>query len=234
MARKKKSSSSSSKTPLWKIITLGVATLSVGYAGWTFFNPTPPELPPPPPVVSPAPDNGKSKPKPIPPSQKVIQELNKGSLKLAKAKEELTPSELLFWDKDLNADKVTDALVIHPAKVAPSSALKKEGYKKSISGLELYRLGAGGSERLLLQVTQKQMNDDLGARLIQQEEAKHGYAFKTSTYKDKSVYPSEVTLLHLILIDEQGNGKSDEITLYWKPSTKRFAATNTFGEPGSF
>jgi hypothetical protein len=91
--------------------------------------------------------------------------------------------------------------------------------------------------KAMLRVDEYSIRDHFNRRIIAQMPATSGYAFRVYEYIDEwgdTPYEGPVNLIDLVIIDEFGRGMSDAITIYWNPVTEIFAATNTFGAPGTF
>ncbi len=143
---------------------------------------------------------------------------------------DLTGFQSVIHQEDVNADGRNERLLILPRPDAPIARdLRADGYTLRFDELVVLQ-----GDAVLLRVTRDAMTDADGTVLLGQERAAHGYAFRRELWEEPAVYAGPVVLLHVVMTDSAGEAVSDEITLYWKPSTGRYAATNTFGAEGTF
>jgi hypothetical protein len=135
--------------------------------------------------------------------------------------------------EDINSDGQTETIAVeYHNRGSLHEDLIADGYQGPVLNLRIFGM-RGSTVLTLLDISPQSITRSDGSRLIDQEEAQHGYAYRLSNYTGEN-YTGEVRLLELILLDSSGNVASDDITIYWKPSTGDFAATNTFGAPGTF
>jgi hypothetical protein len=142
------------------------------------------------------------------------------------------PSGYVIPQLDFKADGSHSKLIalagISPKE--PSRSLRNYGFQRVAT--EIMVLSDDG---LLLHIDGFAMKNSAGIQIIEQAPAPYGYAYRvSSTQSDEIPFSQPVSLIHLILIDQNGEGISDEITLYWHPSSNSFKATNTFGAPGTY
>lgn len=107
------------------------------------------------------------------------------------------------------------------------------GYEHIIEGFEVILVGEDDSYTSILYVDDAGMRGQGGTSLVDQIPARHGYAVRTVTYNE-APYNSPTLIFELAILDEDSNLASDDLTLYWKPGNQAFAATNAFGQPGTF
>lgn len=112
-----------------------------------------------------------------------------------------------------------------------AASLKKEGYTYLVSRFEIR---TAKNSNTLVQATNSGIYDGLGNLLLSVAEKDGAYALRLSEYKNFDIYPGVVTFVHLLRVNKKGQGMSDEITLYWKPSQRAWALTNTFGDEDTF
>lgn|GEM_PF-6155330 len=136
---------------------------------------------------------------------------------------------------DINADGNNEIVLIeyHPADAERSLSFTDTGYERIISRAEILTEDAEGELHLLLRITKDAITDRNNETLIAQEPATYGYAFRTVLYEGDE-YPAQVRLFEIAILNENYEPASDDLVLYWKPSEGRYAATNAFGQPGSF
>ncbi|MCH8557172.1 MAG: hypothetical protein LAT84_05100 [Balneolia bacterium] len=136
---------------------------------------------------------------------------------------------------DINANGNNEIVLIeyHPADAERSLSFTDTGYERIISRAEVLTEDEEGRLHLLLRITQDKMTDHEGEVLIAQEPARYGYAFRTVLYEGEE-YNAPVRLFELAILDENFQPASDDLVIYWMPSENRYAATNAFGQPGSF
>lgn len=144
----------------------------------------------------------------------------------------LPDSILLMPGIDINFDGLTEDIVasLVTETITPDRNLRNSDYNTFINSLIVRK-----DDRVVLRVDEYAIRDHNNRRLVNQVPALYGYAFRTSEYYDEfSPFDGPVTLIHLVILDGIGRGASDEITLYWNPARNSFAATNTFGAPGTY
>lgn len=118
-----------------------------------------------------------------------------------------------------------------PSSIPITASLKKEGYAYLVSRFEIRTAKA---QSTLVQGKKSGIYDALGNLLLSVAEKDGDYALRLSEYKNLDIYPGSITLIHLLRVNQKGKGMSDEITLYWKPSQRAWALTNTFGDEDTF
>ena len=146
-----------------------------------------------------------------------------------------TPADaggLQFLHTDVTGDGRKEWLVIHGYRPASESFSAQTGYEHRIMGFEVLRAGTEGYESLLF-VDTKAMRGASDQPLVAQITAGGGYAFETQAYAELP-YSNPAMLFKLAILDETGAIASDDLTIYWKPESSAFAATNAFGQPGTF
>lgn len=134
---------------------------------------------------------------------------------------------------DVTGDGRKDWLVIHGYRPLSEEKAQQTGYEHLIKGAEVITLSTNGVYQSVLYIDAEGMRGRGEALLINQIPADYGYAFQTVPY-DERPYKTSVMLFELAILDEDGNPASDDLTLYWKPRDAGFAATNAFGQPGTF
>jgi len=137
--------------------------------------------------------------------------------------------------QDINNDGQPESVLVeyHPNHDQRSPEFTETGYERIISRLVILSENPQGELGMLLRISQNSMIDQHGERLIAQEPAPHGYAFRVVPYAGDP-YTAEVLLIELAILDENLSLASDDLVIYWKPSENRYAATNAFGQPGTF
>jgi hypothetical protein len=142
------------------------------------------------------------------------------------------PSGYVIPGLDLSGDGRSATLIAMNTSgvIEPSRSLRRNGFQRTASEIILR-----SDDIVLLHIDAFNMKNRDGNPIIDQTPAPYGYAYKTSSIEsDEIPFDSPVSLIHIILIDQHGNGVSDELTLYWHPVTNKFHATNTFGAPGTY
>lgn len=135
--------------------------------------------------------------------------------------------------EDINADGHPETIAVefmNSGQLHPE--LSSDGFQGPVRNIRVFTLRNSESVTLL-DVSPDAMKDNTGGILIDQVRADYGYAFRISVY-DHEPYTAPVRLIEIIILDSAGRPASDDLTLYWKPSAGRYAATNTFGAPGTF
>ena len=167
--------------------------------------------------------------------QEMIPEINT-SLNEDKLNELFPASFRILVNRvDINADGSNEIVLIeyHPADAERSLSFTDSGYERIISRAKVLTEDVHGRLHLLLSINLNEMTDHTGEVLIAQEPAPYGYAFRSFLYEGDE-YPAPVRLFELAILDEYFQPASDDLVIYWKPSENRYAATNAFGQPGSF
>lgn len=142
------------------------------------------------------------------------------------------PSGYVIPGLDLNADGGSATLIAMNTSnaIEPSRSLRRSGFQRTASEIIIL-----SGDAILLHIDAFSMKNRDGKPIINQAPAPYGYAFRTSMMESDVIpFESPVSLVHIILIDQHGEGVSDELTLYWHPPTTRFRATNTFGAPDTY
>lgn len=142
------------------------------------------------------------------------------------------PSGHVIPGLDLNADGRSAILIAMNTSngIEPSRSLRRSGFQRTASEIIIL-----SGDAILLHIDAFSMKNRDGKPIINQAPAPYGYAYRTSMVaSDEIPYESPVSLVHIILIDQHGEGVSDELTLYWDPPTTKFRATNTFGAPDTY
>lgn len=120
--------------------------------------------------------------------------------------------------------KVRNAYVTYSAvNIKPAEDLRSSGYTLVCSRLEIWNDSA--KTELLLRIDPSGIKNAHGATLLDQEEARFGYAWQIVQTPPEALLSRRDVLL-LIMMDEQGNAFSDELYLYWDEETEQFIATN--------
>ncbi|MEX2403269.1 MAG: hypothetical protein WD625_03995 [Balneolales bacterium] len=145
------------------------------------------------------------------------------------------PFELLINEDDITADGHPEFVIIekNPLHPTPHRSLQEDGYTQTIEGMIIYQRMAESMVPVFI-LTPEEIQDERGNILIGQVRADHGYVFQVYDHDDDEVYSQAVKLIDLVILDEQGRASSDDITVYWDPSTALYRATNTFGAPGTY
>jgi hypothetical protein len=135
--------------------------------------------------------------------------------------------------EDINADGHTETVAVEfMSRGQLHRELSAEGFQGPVRNIRVFTL-RNSDTITLLDVSPDAMKDSRGDILISQVPANYGYAFRISVYEGEP-YTTPVSLIEIIILDSAGQPASDDLTVYWKPSTGRYAATNTFGAPGTF
>lgn len=147
------------------------------------------------------------------------------------------PGELtlqVFAD-DITSDDQTEHILFRTNPDLPGiqQRLIDENYVGQVEGMIIYK-NNGEQLRPVFTMTPSSMRNESGKQLIGQIFAEHGYAVKVMDFNDPDYYSTTVKILTIVLVDENGNAASDELTVYWDPGPKVYKATNTFGAPGTF
>lgn len=136
-------------------------------------------------------------------------------------------------DEDINGNGYMETIAVEFFSSGPvHNELRAEGFQGPVRHLKVITL-INSQTRTLLNISPESIEGTRGNRLIEQVAATHGYAFRLSKY-DGEPYNQSVRLIELIILDASGNAMSDDLTIYWMPSTEEYAATNTFGAPDTF
>lgn len=141
-------------------------------------------------------------------------------------------SGLQLLHTDITGDGHKEWLIIHGYRPASEQFRAQTGYEHRIMGFEVLQAGTQEYESLLF-VDTKAMRGAGRQPLVAQVAAAGGYAFETIAYAEPP-YANPAMLFRLAILDENGALASDDLTIYWKPETRAFAATNAFGQPGTF
>jgi hypothetical protein len=141
---------------------------------------------------------------------------------------------LLLPGVDMNGDGEMETIAarINTSNIVLDRSLREAGFNTIINSLIVIQ-----GDKAFLRIDEYAMRDHLNRRIINQVPAPHGYAMRIYEFEDfygETPFKQPVTVFDLVIIDEFGRGMSDEITLYWRPSTNQVAATNTFGAPDTF
>lgn len=135
--------------------------------------------------------------------------------------------------EDINADGYSETIAVEFMSSGQLHRdLAAEGFQGPVQNIRILTL-RNAESLTLLDVSPDAMKDSRGGILIDQVRADYGYAFRISDY-DGEPYAAPVRLIEIIILDSAGRPDSDDLTVYWKPSAGRYAATNTFGAPGTF
>jgi hypothetical protein len=135
---------------------------------------------------------------------------------------------------DFTGDGVPDrASAVKPnVSVTLDRNLRADGFQDVVKAF-IVAIG----NKTMLRVDEYAIRDQFNRRIIAQMPATSGYAYRIYEYTDEwgdTPYDGPINLIDLVIIDEFGRSMSDAITVYWNPVTESFAATNTFGAPGTF
>lgn len=141
---------------------------------------------------------------------------------------------LLIPEIDINGDGIPETLtaMLRNDGTILDRRLSSGGFNSIVTKLIISQ-----GDKTILRVDEYAIRDSQNRIIIDQVPATYGYAFRIYEYEDEydeTPYDRPVTVFDLVIVNEFGRGMSDEITIYWKPSTSRLAATNTFGAPGTF
>ncbi|MCH8494162.1 MAG: hypothetical protein LAT57_00845 [Balneolales bacterium] len=141
---------------------------------------------------------------------------------------------LLIPQIDINADGIPETLTatLRDNGTTLDRRLSRAGFSGIVTKLIISQ-----GEETILRVDEYAIRDSQNRIIIDQVPATYGYAFRMYEFEDEydeTPFDRPVSVFDLVIVDEFGRGMSDEITIYWKPSTSRIAATNTFGAPGTF
>ncbi|AXJ00224.1 hypothetical protein CYPRO_0947 [Cyclonatronum proteinivorum] len=149
--------------------------------------------------------------------------------------DELFPASftLLIDGRDINNDGSPNFLLVTESAEPASQELTGLGYDRIITEAQLLSQQTDGSLELLLSITETAITDINGDPLIAQVPAPHGYGFSYSAYA-QAPYRDEVILFEIVILDENKQAASDDLTIYWHPARQLYAATNAFGAPGTF
>jgi hypothetical protein len=135
--------------------------------------------------------------------------------------------------EDINADGHTETVALEFMSTGQlHRELSADGFQGPVQNIRVFTL-RNSDTITLLDIYPDAMKDSSGDLLISQVRADYGYAFRMSVY-DGEPYTAPVRLIEIIILDSAGQPASDDLTVYWKPSADRYAATNTFGAPGTF
>lgn len=136
-------------------------------------------------------------------------------------------------DEDINGDGFSETIAVEIFGTGPvDSELRAEGFLGPVRHLKVITL-RNSQTITLLNISPESIEGTPGNRLIEQVAATHGYAYRLSKY-DGEPYNQSVRLIELIILDASGRAMSDDLTIYWIPSSAEYAATNTFGAPDTF
>jgi hypothetical protein len=147
-----------------------------------------------------------------------------------------TPADaegLQLQQADVTGNGSEDWILMHGYREFSGPDEQTGGYERIIDGFEVIRAGKEDAFTSVLYVDETGMRGQGAASLVDQIPASHGYAFRTVSY-DEPPYSSTALIFELAILDENNNLASDDLTLYWKPGNQVFAATNAFGQPGTF
>lgn len=141
---------------------------------------------------------------------------------------------LIIPSVDMNGDGQHETITaqLSTRNIVLERGLREAGFDTIITSLVVVR-----DDLAFLRIDEYAIRDHLNRRIINQVPASNGYAIRVYEFEDiynETPFERPVTVFDLVIIDEFGRSMSDEITVYWKPSTNRVAATNTFGAPGTF
>ncbi|MFN2374843.1 MAG: hypothetical protein ABR545_13630 [Cyclonatronaceae bacterium] len=135
--------------------------------------------------------------------------------------------------EDINADGHPETIAVEFMSSGQlHTELSSEGFQGPVQNIRVFTIRNADSI-ILLDVSPNAMKDSRGVILIDQVRAEYGYAFRISLY-DGEPYVARVRLIEIIILDSSGRPVSDDLTVYWRPADSRYAATNTFGAPGTF
>lgn len=138
-----------------------------------------------------------------------------------------------FHRQDLNADGNPDSFLIQNSDSKIHRSLRREGFNWSINALHIYSWN-GSQPVPLFTMDQKSIKGGSGADLIDQVEAKYGYALSIDNYLNEDVYGDAVKVFTIVMLDEKGKDASDPLTIYFQPSSKSWKVTNLFEGPDTF
>jgi hypothetical protein len=119
-------------------------------------------------------------------------------------------------------------LVFMESGSAFEESLRVDGFDGPLTSLAIGLGLTGQTPDVLLHIRTDGIFDGKGNRLIDQEPAPHGYAWRVDTSSKDALYPS-ISFLSVILLDVNGAGASDELYIYWKSSPQKqgsFIVTN--------
>lgn len=141
---------------------------------------------------------------------------------------------LLLPAVDINGDGQPETLVaqLNTNPITLDRSLREAGFETVVTSMIIKKEGY-----TMLRIDEYAIRDQFNRRIINQVPAPNGYAIRIYEFEDEfdeTPFERPVTVFDLVIIDEFGRSISDEITVYWKPSANRLAATNTFGAPGTF
>lgn len=176
--------------------------------------------------------------------QRIARELSAGTdIRSGDARQALqqvmrTPDDaggLQLLRADATGDGRDEWLLVHGYRPATAQELLDAGYEHVIDGFEVITTKDKKSRDYasVLFVDTQSMRAQGEALLLDQIPAPYGYGFRTEPY-DQPPYDAPAMLFVLAILDEDGQPASDDLTLYWKPGRSSFAATNAFGQPGTF
>lgn len=139
--------------------------------------------------------------------------------------------ELLILDEDINANEAPNYLSIYRGESELpelSPMLSDVGFTHNFRNLVVYEV----RERKLvpvLVINDESIKDEHGNRMIDQVPAANGYALLLEPFENDALYDDAVTLIEIVMMDDEGRDASDDIVIYWDTSESVFKATNTFG-----
>ena len=149
---------------------------------------------------------------------------------------ESTDSELIedvLFTSDITGDSRTE--IITAQLIKDSSILQNlrgYGYEMAVTSLTV-QSGERDVQADILTITSEGIFNQLGRKIIDQENAPHGYGVNLIDHTlPESNLPT--ILIEVAILDSQGTPVSDDLTIYWHPGTATFEATNTFGAPGTY
>ncbi len=126
----------------------------------------------------------------------------------------------------LAGTEATGQLLTVPGKVIPAESLAQDGYGAGFERLGVI-WGSGDEEAVILYIDGTGIHDLNGDLLLDQVEAKHGYAWRLATAQPAEGRPARSVLI-VIILDEKGEAASDELYIYWDGTADDgvFKATN--------
>lgn len=126
----------------------------------------------------------------------------------------------------LAGDEMTGELLTVPSDIIPSESMAADGYGSGFKQLGIVWKGED-AETLILYIDEEGVHDLNGDVLLDQIEARHGYAWRLSQAQAMDEKPSRSVLV-LVILDETGEAASDEVYVYWDGNADdgAFKATN--------
>jgi hypothetical protein len=141
--------------------------------------------------------------------------------------------QLPVADEDITADGFSETIAVElTGSGRLSRELTADGFQGPASVVHVYSVRNSGVTRLLA-IDRDSMRDAAGRRLLDQERAVYGYAYRLPVFNGNP-YNAPVRLIEVVMLDASGSPASDDLTIYWIPSQNRYAANNKFGAPGTF